>query len=263
VLPLLCAFQDKADEIKSLILGSAHWEVVEQVVKLCEPIIRLLRIADGDSPSTGKIHSRAYGVQQHIATAERELSIPAAVVRQVQQVWKSRWDFMYSPMHGAAYCLDPEFLSDEGLDLGNTADCSVQDLLTMMKRLLPEQEHQAARLSYSALRAEEGLFGSDEAAADASCMPAHQWWAIYGAKHPELKKLAVRLLSQVSSACSCERAWSAYDFIHNKRRNRLTAARARDLVYVFTNGRLVDKMADGEETFVGWEEEEEMEGGVV
>jgi hypothetical protein len=59
VLPLLCAFQDKADEIKSLILGSAHWEVVEQVVKLCEPIIRLLRIADGDSPSTGKIHSRA------------------------------------------------------------------------------------------------------------------------------------------------------------------------------------------------------------
>jgi hypothetical protein len=34
-------------------------------------------------------------------------------------------------------------------------------------------------------------------------------------------------------------------------------------VYVFTNGRLVDKMADGEETFVGWEEEEEMEGDVV
>jgi hypothetical protein len=76
-------------------------------------------------------------------------------------------------------------------------------------------------------------------------------------------RLAVRLLSQVSSACSCEQAWSAYDFIHNKRRNRLTAARARDPLYVFTNGRLVDKMADGTETFVGWEEEEEMEGDVV
>jgi hypothetical protein len=67
------------------------------------------------------------------------------------------------------------------------------------------------------------------------------------------------LLSQVSSACSCERSWSAYDFIHNRRRNRLTAARARDLVYVFTNGRLVDKISSSEEGFVGWDEEEEME----
>jgi len=54
-------------------------------------------------------------------------------------------------------------------------------------------------------------------------------------------------------------SWSAYDFIHNRRRNRLTAARARDLVYVFTNGRLVDKISSSEEGFVGWDEEEEME----
>jgi hypothetical protein len=50
---------------------------------------------------------------------------------------------------------------------------------------------------------------------------------------------------------------SAYDFIHNKRRNRLTPARACDLVFVFTNGRLIEKVS-GEETLVGWEEE--MEG---
>jgi len=35
--------------------------------------------------------------------------------------------------------------------------------------------------------------------------------------------------------------------------------RARDLVYVFTNGRLVDKISSSEEGFVGWDEEEEME----
>ena len=72
--------------------------------------------------------------------------------------------------------------------------------------------------------------------------------------------MAITLLSQVSSACSCERNWSSYDFIHNRRRNRLTPARARDLVFVFTNGRLVRKMAVGEEGFIGWDEEEEMEG---
>ena len=106
----------------------------------------------------------------------------------------------------------------------------------------------------------EGLFGEAEAHADAAVMPAHQWWSIYGADHPQLQKLAITLLSQVSSACSCERNWSSYDFIHNRRRNRLTPARARDLVFVFTNGRLVRKMAVGEEGFIGWDEEEEMEG---
>jgi len=166
---------------------------------------------------------------------------------------------MDSPMHGAGHCLDPEFLSDDGLGAGNTEDACVQNMLTMIKQLVPEEEQQAARLSYQSFRAGEGLFGSDEAAADARCTPAHHWWDTYGAQHPQLRKLVVYILSQVSSACSCERAWSAYDSIHNKRRNRLSPARARDLVYVFTNGRLVEKMS-GEETFVGWEEE--MEGDV-
>jgi hypothetical protein len=264
LLPLLLlplCLQDKAEEFKATILGTAHWSVVQQAVQLCEPIIKLLRIADGDSPSVGKIHSRAYAVQQQLASAQQQLGVPAAVMQQVKKVWQDRWAFMDSPMHGAGYCLDPEHLSDEGLGLSNASDSSVQDLVTMIRRLLQQEERQAARLSYAAFRAGEGIFGSEDAVEDAPCMPAHQWWETYGGGHPELQKLAMLVLSQVSSACSCERAWSAYDFIHNKRRNRLTAARARDLVYVFTNGRLIEKMSNGEETFVDWEEEEEMEGG--
>jgi hypothetical protein len=130
----------------------------------------------------------------------------------------------------------------------------------MINKLVAVSDRQAVRLSYAAFRSKEGLFGEAEAHADAAAMPAHQWWSIYGADHPQLQKLAITLLSQVSSACSCERNWSSYDFIHNRRRNRLTPARARDLVFVFTNGRLVRKMAVGEEGFIGWDEEEEMEG---
>ena len=40
---------------------------------------------------------------------------------------------------------------------------------------------------------------------------------------------------QVSSACSCERNWSTYDYIHNKRRNCLSSAQCCRLVYYFTN----------------------------
>ena len=53
-----------------------------------------------------------------------------------------------------------------------------------------------------------------------------------------------------------ERNWSTYDFIHNKRRNRLTEERARDLVYVHSNLTLLQKIeaTDYVEANVQWEE---------
>ncbi len=55
----------------------------------------------------------------------------------------------------------------------------------------------------------------------------------------------------VSSAGACERNWSTYDFIHCKKRNRLTPQRANDLVFVFTNLRLMAKFKEPEK-FVEW-----------
>jgi hypothetical protein len=64
---------------------------------------------------------------------------------------------------------------------------------------------------------------------------------------------------QVSSSYSCERNWSTYDYIHNKKRNRLEAARAEKLVYVFSNLRSLKRaqQIDFEEQCWSWEEEEE------
>ena len=43
------------------------------------------------------------------------------------------------------------------------------------------------------------------------------------------------LLDAGVQCMSCERNWSTWDYIHNKRRNRLSSAQCRRLVYVFTN----------------------------
>jgi hypothetical protein len=190
-----------------------------------------------------------------------ELEVPQQTKRKLQQIWEKRRNMMDSPLHGAGYCLDPEFLSDSGLSADNKADACVQDLLAIMEKLIPNAADQdKARASYAAFRAREGLFGSDAATRDRSKWPAHQWWEMYGAGHPQLQQMAVRVLSQVISACSCERAWSAYDFIHNKRRNKLAPKRARDLVFAFTNMRMAEKMQlEAGEPFVGWDEEDEDE----
>jgi len=68
-----------------------------------------------------------------------------------------------------------------------------------------------------------------------------------------------KVLSQISYASVCERNWSTYDFIHNKKRNRLRPDRANDLVEVFSNLRLINKVnnIEYEEQMVAWDNEEE------
>jgi hypothetical protein len=69
------------------------------------------------------------------------------------------------------------------------------------------------------------------------------WWRMYGDKAPELRTLAMRLLSQVASSLAAERNWSTYSFIHSIKRNRLTSKRAEKLVYVHSSLRLLTRKA--------------------
>ena len=61
---------------------------------------------------------------------------------------------------------------------------------------------------------------------------------------PELHCIATRVTACVASSGGCERYWSTYDFIHSRKRNRLTPKRANDLVYVFANMRLTEKFSE-------------------
>ncbi len=89
----------------------------------------------------------------------------------------------------------------------------------------------------------------------------------FGSECPELQSVAQKALSQISCASMCERNWSTrnwstYDFIHNKKCNRLRPDRANDLVEVFSNLRLISKVnnIEYEEQMVAWDSgEEELE----
>ena len=69
-----------------------------------------------------------------------------------------------------------------------------------------------------------------------------------------LGKVAKRVTSMTSSAGACERNWSSYEFIHSKKRNKLSLERANDLVFVFSNLRLMARFNQPEK-FAEWVEE--------
>ena len=54
-----------------------------------------------------------------------------------------------------------------------------------------------------------------------------------------LQTIARCILAQVCFASTYERNWSMYSFVHNKVRNRLKHSCAKDLVYIYTNSRLL------------------------
>jgi hypothetical protein len=47
------------------------------------------------------------------------------------------------------------------------------------------------------------------------------WWRTYGVRTPNLRKFAIKILSQTCTASGCERNWSVFEKVHAKRRRRL------------------------------------------
>jgi hypothetical protein len=108
----------------------------------------------------------------------------------------------------------------------------------------------------------KGEFGRLFVKASAKKLPGWKWWVEFGSECLELQSVAQKVLSQISCASACERNWSTYDFIHNKKRNRQRPDRANDLVEVFSNLRLISKVnnIEYEEQMVAWDSgEEELE----
>ena len=69
--------------------------------------------------------------------------------------------------------------------------------------------------------------------------PLHKWWNAMGGGSKALQTIARRIFTQVYFASAYECNWSMYSFVHNKMRIRLKHSRIEDLVYIYTNNRLL------------------------
>jgi hypothetical protein len=75
--------------------------------------------------------------------------------------------------------------------------------------------------------------------------------------HPELALVGMRVVSQVISASSCERNWSAHGHIHSEIRNSLAPATTEKLVYIYSNRKAVAASArDDELKMFSWDNED-------
>lgn len=109
-------------------------------------------------------------------------------------------------------------------------------------------------------RNRKGMFAYECVMDAAKNMPAYLWWDQNGATVPQLQTMARLVLAQPASASIIERINSEFEFIKDRRRNRLKHERANKLVSLFHNLRLMKRMREPRyvEATVGWVDVEDM-----
>lgn len=219
---------------KNLVLDREFWKEVTTVLKVLQPAFKLLRMVDGDFACISKVYVHMHRVGEELKNAE---GLTAGQRREMLKVHSDRWEDMCSDLQRAAYVLDYEFQQH---DLESNSE--VMDAFwRVVEKLLPTEDVDKIVQELPDFRAGLGSVGTNIAKRSAPLMEPAKWWNNFGSSYPTLQKLAMLVLSQCASSSSCERNWSNYGFIHCPRRSRLTAERAKKLVYVFANERILTR----------------------
>lgn len=210
------------------------WRNVEKIVGLAKPFVDLIRLVDTEKFIIGKVY---WHMSQAIAHIKDYNHFTSREKAQITAIANQRWIQMHTPLHGAAFALEPSYqLYNQGANKE-----VMNNFKNVCERLLPGNDGKEAYQQRIRFSNREGDFGDPWHIDAIKRVSAPVWWKEYGSEVVELQHIATRVLAVAASSGSCERNWSAFDFIHTKRRNRLNPSRANDLVYVFCNLKLIHR----------------------
>ncbi|GKV30763.1 hypothetical protein SLEP1_g39543 [Rubroshorea leprosula] len=185
------------------------WSNCIVVVKISEPLVRVLRLVDNEEkPSMGYLYE---------------------AIDKAKETIKKNFNNRLS--HYMPYIN----VIDARLDNFNKQITVTRGLLNTLTTLIPDKDKQDLISSQlKEYKKATGTFGMSLAIRQREKLNPVAWWDQFGTDAPELQKFAIRVLSQCISATGCERNWSAFDFIHSKKRNRLEHERGKEAMDPFS-----------------------------
>ncbi|AQL00794.1 hAT transposon superfamily protein [Zea mays] len=206
-----------------------------------KPLANVLRRMDSDVPAMGFFHGCMLEAKKEIAT---RFDNNESKYRAAWDIIDKRWDNkLKTPLHLAGYYLNPYFYypNKSSIELDGSFRAAVISCITKMFDDEDTQDSIIEELNI--YQDQQGAFGHDIAVRqrrNKTFNPA-KWWMNHGTTTPHLRILATRILNLTCSSSGCERAWSVFEQIHTKKRNKLLHDRMRDLVFVKFNSKLREK----------------------
>ncbi|XP_045809898.1 uncharacterized protein LOC123904258 [Trifolium pratense] len=224
-----------AYEAKKIVMSKEFWNKATEILKVFEPIVQVLKLVDGDvKPTMGFLYEAIDRAKQAIEKNCRYHAYYNSII-------DSRWVFMHSDLHAAGYFLNPQF--QFGVVHGRDVARETLDGTTKVIRKLEPNINIQIRANNQLLlfRDKQESFGTPQAQQAWRGTDPAEWWLLYGSSAPELQRIAVRVLSQTTSASNCERNWSTFSYIHTKTRNRLKYKKLQKLVFAYYNMKLQNR----------------------
>ncbi|KAK8477885.1 hypothetical protein V6N11_031007 [Hibiscus sabdariffa] len=91
-----------AYEAKKIVLGKDFWKKATDIIKVYEPLVKVLRLVDSDEkPTMGFIY-------EAIDRAKRAIKENCRYSTEYERIIDNRWNFMHSDLHSAGYFLNPQ-----------------------------------------------------------------------------------------------------------------------------------------------------------
>ncbi|MFQ6666298.1 hypothetical protein Gotur_032699 [Gossypium turneri] len=94
-----------AYEGKKIVLGILFWKKANDLIKVYEPLVKVLRLVDSDEKPTMTF------IYEAVDRAKRAIQQDCRYFTEYEKIIDNRWNFMHFELHSAGYFLNPQFQS--------------------------------------------------------------------------------------------------------------------------------------------------------
>ncbi|KAL0288769.1 UNVERIFIED_CONTAM: hypothetical protein Scaly_2720300, partial [Sesamum calycinum] len=199
-----------AQLIKSMLNAEQFWNSAREAVCVFEPLVKVLRIVQGDMPAMGYLYE---GMEK------AKISIKAyynGIVERYLPIWDiidRRWNMqLHSPLHAAAAFLNPSIFYGLNFKVDSRMRNGFQE--AMMKIAIVETDKVEITKEHPLYINAHGALGTEFATRGRTLNAPGDWWAGYGYEIPTLQRFAIRILSQPCSSQWCRWNWSNFENLH-------------------------------------------------
>lgn len=165
----------------------------------------------------------------------------------IKNFLNQRRAFCLRQIHLAANLLDPNL---RGQNLINEEQVDAMEFISNVAENSPDLDGNQIMTELALYIAKDGFFSKSFLWKCCKTVPPLTWWKGFCASQ-QLSKVATKILGSPPTSAACERSFSAFANIQNKKKNRLENIRASKLVFIAQNIRLFENDNETSEMSLG------------
>ncbi len=227
----------KARIVRTNIKRDEFWDTCVNFIHMVELVLMSLKAFDRKQPCMGRVWLIMKTLEWHVLSLRDPwFKLPSNLVNLIENWFYQRWKMLMTNLHYAMALLNPYLLGEVCLHGDANAKEALKRVLWKIA-CIPIACTLVLRNFVDFVKS-QGPFYDTPPIKDLDLLP-HEWWNLIRASGHTFAPVARYILEQVCFVSSCKQNWNSYLFVHSKMRNRWTSNWVEDLVYIYTNIKLL------------------------